>query len=126
MAEWKAVSPWRDVTGPAGELRLDDSRAPLERAEADRVVAYLKAGGIVFRNTEKMPDPLAGSDAPVLPLSLRTDGEWIWNDSLTYLVENHCFCPPDDFMEYLRRRDFEPRTPSREDVAEALRAVRGG
>lgn len=33
--------------------------------------------------------------------------------------------PPDDFMEYLRQRNFEPRTPSREEVAKALRAVRG-
>lgn len=123
MTDWKVVSPWKEGATPSEEWQLDDSRLPLTEADAEKVAAYLRSGGVIFRNTEKIPDPLGNASALVVPLSLLTDGEWIWNESLTYFVATHRFCPSDEFMSYLRQRDFEPRVPSAEQVAEALAAI---
>lgn len=125
MTEWKVVSPWRTDQLLGDELILDYTRSQLSDDEADKVVSYLRSGHVVFRNTEKLVDPLGDTESLVVPLSLLTDGEWIWEESLTYFVAEHNFCPPDHFMSYLRERNFEPRTPSREQaaaVSEALQA----
>ena len=70
-----------------------------------------------------MADPLSDSDATVVPLSIWTDGEWIWPDALTYFVKMHRIAPADDFMHYLRSRDFEPRQPTEAEVKAAWEAI---
>ena len=57
------------------------------------------------------------------PDVLWTDGEWIWNDSLTYFVKKYRIASADDFMRYLRRRDFEPRRPTEAEIKAAWEAI---
>ena len=60
------------------------------------------------------------------PDVLWTDGEWIWNDSLTYFVKKYRIASADDFMRYLRRRDFEPRRPTEAEIKAAWEAAAAG
>jgi hypothetical protein len=125
--DWKVVSPWSsdwEPTSADARPQLDDSRPRLDESEAAKVVTYLEAGSFVSRMTRpSLPDPLSGSETPVVPVSIRTDGEWIWNDSLTYFVKMYRIAPTDEFMRYLRSRDFEPRPSTEADVRAAWEAI---
>lgn len=126
MTGWKFVSPWMPDEEPtSGDRRfvVDDSRPRLGESEVAKVVAFLESGSIVLRTTKRIPDPLSDSDAPVVPVTLRTDGEWIWNDSLTYFIKKYRIAPADGFMHYLRCRDFAPRRPTEAEVKAAWQAI---
>ncbi len=127
MTEWKTISPWKPdwrPSAPGERPPVDDSRPRLSDADAAAVAAYLDVGQFVMRTTKLHPDPLSDSDTPVVPSSLLTDGEWIWNDSLTYFVKTYHIAPREEFLAYLQARQFQPRDPAHIDVAGALAFIR--
>jgi hypothetical protein len=126
MTDWKVVSPWRSDWEPTSSDEwppVDDRRPRLDEAEAAKVVGFLESGSIVLRRTKRIADPLSNSDALVVPMSIWTDGEWIWPDALTYFVKTHRIAPADDFMRYLGNRDFEPRRPTEAEIKAAWEAI---
>lgn len=52
-------------------------------------------------------DMIEGSDE-VVPYSVRSDGVWIWNDSLLYYLREHNVGLPAEFVDFYRDRGFEP------------------
>ena len=65
-------------------------------------------------------DPLAADDEPRIPVTRHTDGEWIWDESLLYYVQNYQLAPPEEFLTYLRARNYEPRMPSTSEIVRML------
>ena len=102
------VSLWREDPG-TGVLRVDGSRPHLSEQDRAAAVAYLRAGHVTLHTTTLIEDPLETDGRLRVPINQRTDGEWIWDDTLLYFVEKYSFTPPDEFMAYLRARKFKPR-----------------
>lgn len=127
MTDWKVVSPWRSDWEPATPDEVppvDDSGPRLSDEEAARLIGYLDAAKIVLRTTKLGVDPLSDTGAPVVPTSLRTDGEWIWNDSLTYFVKTYHIAPKDEFLNHVRERGYQMPDLSTIDAEGVLRFLR--
>jgi hypothetical protein len=76
-----------DGHDPSGRPWFSPSRLRLVApGRRERIAEYLDAGRMVVRATGKAPDPLATSEEPVVPLSWRTDGRWVWQDALAHYV----------------------------------------
>lgn len=92
--------------------------------EAARVGAYLEAGATVMHTTVRGADMLDG-DAPVIPLTIRTDGQYVWTGPVTYYVQTYGVAPDDEFLAYLRAREYEVRVPTDAEVAAAAQLILG-
>jgi hypothetical protein len=78
------------VTGPGfapGHPVIDDI------GDRERVLGYLRGGTPVLTTTAGMPDILDPAAGPVVPTSFRTDGAWIWTDTVAYYLSRHGLAP---------------------------------
>jgi hypothetical protein len=97
--ELAAVFDFADpVSGPGfapDHAVLDD---PDER---ERILAYLRGGVPVLLTTAAMPDILDPAAGAVVPANFRTDGEWIWTDSVDYYLSRHGLAPDPRLTEHI-------------------------
>jgi hypothetical protein len=86
------------VTGPGfapGHPMVDD---PVER---DQLLAYLRGGYPVLTTTTGMTDVLDQEAGAVVPTSFRTDGEWIWTDTVEYYLNRHGLAPDAELTAHI-------------------------
>jgi hypothetical protein len=107
-------------TGPgfhAGHRVVTDS------AERDRLLKYLTSGTPVLTTTARARDVLDPDAGQVVPTSFRTDGEWIWTDTVAYYLEQHGVAPDEDLAAHIEARrqagDADAETDDETAVAAA-------
>jgi|SRR5580658_5011386 hypothetical protein len=98
---------WATVAAPEFEVaRVFDFADPVagpgfapdhavidDQAERDRLLAYLRAGHPILMTTAGMTDILDPAAGAVVPTSFRTDGDWIWTDTVVYYLSRHSLAP---------------------------------
>ncbi|GAA1921214.1 hypothetical protein GCM10009775_12100 [Microbacterium aoyamense] len=109
----KQVSVFRAGSEPPliAEERLTDE-------EACRIGAYLEAGAVVMHTNTLGTDVLDG-DAKVVPLTIRTDGEFVWTGPVTYYVKKYGVAPDADFLAHVRACDYRVRVTTELEIAAA-------
>ncbi|MDH6108927.1 hypothetical protein P3T36_006280 [Kitasatospora sp. MAP12-15] len=109
------------VTGPgfaADHPRITDP------AERTALLDYLRAGPAVLMTPMLMDDVLEPSRLGRVPMSYRTDGVWIWTDTITYYLEEYGLAPEPGLLAHLRQRVRAGVGPSADADADVLeRAV---
>jgi hypothetical protein len=88
------------VTGPgfaADHPRIDDPAA------RGRLVRYLVSAPLVLTTLAAMSDVIDPARGAVVPMDYRTDGTWIWTDTVTYYLKEHALAPADTrFHQHIR------------------------
>ncbi|MCX4745827.1 hypothetical protein OG455_09870 [Kitasatospora sp. NBC_01287] len=103
------------VTGPAFERdhpRLADGP---ERAV---VADYLRSGPHVLMTPMLMDDVLDPERRGVVPMSYRTDGEWIWTDTIAYYLDEYGLAPESGLLAHIRAQGEGPRAEPPYEVLE--------
>jgi hypothetical protein len=98
----------------------DDHPVIADLDQRRRLSDYLKAGRPVFSTTARDVDRVDRARGKVVPLSFRTDGTWIWTDTVTYYLENYGLEPDTDLVSHITANGF--RCPDVND-ATARRAL---
>lgn len=75
-------------------------------AERDSVLSYLRAAATILSTTGKAPDVFDDAAGDVVPMSLRSDGEWVWSDAHGYYLERYGLVTDQAFLDHIRRRDY--------------------
>jgi hypothetical protein len=105
-------------TGPSFDedhLRLADGP---ERAE---VADYLRSGPHVLMTPMLMDDVLDPERRGVVPMSYRTDGEWIWTDTIAYYLDEYALAPEPGLLAHIRAQaDVRRPAPSGEVLERAV------
>lgn len=118
----KHVSVWQPAPGETAEdERPALSEERLSAAEASKIGAYLESGAVVMHTTVRGIDIL-GDDEPVVPMTIRTDGVYVWVGPVTYYVQTRRVAPDAEFLRYVRARDYEVRVPDEAEIQDALDA----
>lgn len=105
-------------SSPSERAPLNEERLSLE--DAAPVGAYLENATVIMHTTDRTRDLLADNDEKVVPLTIRTDGEYVWPGPVAFYVRKYAVAPQREFIEYVRARNFELRIPSEQEVKEAL------
>lgn len=95
-------------TGPAFDPehpRVDD---PQERA---RLVAYLDSGAMLLHTTAAIDDIVRTDRVGVVPMNFRTDGIWIWTDTVSYYLKRYGLAPEPAFLEHIAAQEYRPPAP---------------
>lgn len=72
--------------------------------ERDQLLTYLRGGHAVLTTTATMDDILDGSVGSVVPTSFRTDGEWIWTDTVEYYLSQYGLAPDAELSEHIQHQ----------------------
>ncbi len=85
-------------TGPGFE---PGHRVVTDTVERDRMLHYLTSGTTVLHTTARTQDVLNPDAGQVVPTSFRTDGEWIWTDTVAYYLEQHGLAPDEELAAHI-------------------------
>ena len=92
------VDPRRGPVFDTGHTRLDDPA----------ILSYLDAGTVVLATTEQAGDVVDSARGNVVPMTYRTDGAWIWTDTVSYYLREHSLAPDADLVAHIRAAGAPP------------------
>lgn len=107
--EFDSVDPG---AGPAFDA---DHPILSEGDEPRRVLDYLRGAEVLLATTGVEPDLFDSTLGDVVPQSFRTDGAWIWTDTVTYYLQTYRLSPEIGLLQHIRSRNY--RLPDLDDVA---------
>jgi hypothetical protein len=100
-----ALAPVFDFVDPvSGPGFAPDHAAIEDRLERERLLDYLRGGGLILATTATTDDILDLAAGAVVPASFRTDGEWIWTDAAEYYLSRHRLAPDRRLTAHIRQR----------------------
>jgi hypothetical protein len=94
-----------------------------DEAEKDRLLAYLRGGHAVLTTTATMDDILDPDAGPVVPTSFKTDGEWIWTDTVEYYLNRHDVVPDAELTRHIAAQVGRGQLVPDTDTDTAIRAA---
>jgi hypothetical protein len=104
------------VTGPRFDEDHEWLGHPGDGSARDVVQNYLDDGVLLLGSTDVMQDVITPQLGAVVPMSFRTDGRWIWTDTVAYYVREYGLAPDRRLLDHiLERRTMVPALVS--DVA---------
>jgi hypothetical protein len=106
------VVPVFDGVDPETGPRFDAGHVRLAAAERTVVAAYLYGAEVVMHTTATMIDVMNPDRGEVVPLSFRTDGEYIWPEAVAYYVDQHGLAPYGPLLEAIRSAGYQPSRPT--------------
>lgn len=120
---------------PASEIRVarvvDEAPRPSpsrplvpDENERARLVAYLDAGTELPVRTGVVVDVVDPRVGPMVPAAFRTDGAWVWTDSVSYHLRVHHFAPEPEFFDHLRGVEGLPPALDTVTLGRAVEALR--
>lgn len=98
--DFDSVDP---VTGPA----FDPDHPTLSAGdEAGRVLDFLESGDVLLGTTAREHDIFDGSLGEVVGQTFRTDGTWIWTDTVAYYLRTYALAPDPELLAHIRRTGY--------------------
>ncbi|MBB5159980.1 hypothetical protein [Saccharopolyspora phatthalungensis] len=104
---WTAEPPPRihlarvfDGADPAQGPYFEPDHPRLRGADSERVLAFLRSGEVVLSNDGMMDDVVRSDQVGTVPVNFRSDGTWIWTDSITYYLDRYHLSPEPDLVEH--------------------------
>lgn len=85
---------------------LRDAVRPVAHPDAERIVAYLKAGVGLAGVGCYVGDVLNPSAQFAISPGLETDGVWLWRADLAYYVATYHVELPDEFVTHMRKNGW--------------------
>jgi hypothetical protein len=98
-----------DAESPSGKPMFSPARLRIpELVRRQRLASYLGQGRLVVRASGHTADPFDPERGPVVPLSYRTDGTWIWQEALAYYVLQRGVAPELELLCHIEERGYRP------------------
>ncbi|AGL14089.1 hypothetical protein L083_0579 [Actinoplanes sp. N902-109] len=116
------VAPVFDSVDSLG-ARFDADHARLTAADLEHVAAYLEAGAPVLATASRLPDVVEPQRGAVVPMSYRTDGHWLWTESVAYYLRTYGLAPAPDLLAHVRAQGAALPAPGAVGEHRALAAL---
>jgi len=92
-----------DDDGPKLKNQIRDKSGEEEVS----IIKYLNSGILYIASPGIVMDVLQESDNIICAPHIFTDGVWAWPGDLSYYVKNYHVELPQEFMEYVERKDYK-------------------
>jgi hypothetical protein len=77
-----------------------------DAGERKQIIDYLYGGTPVLTTAARMDDVVDPSQVGVVPMTFRTDGTWIWTDSVAYYLREHGLSPEPDLLAHIQQTQY--------------------
>lgn len=74
----------------------------LEGEDLQQVAAWLDAGSPVLSTTARLEDAVEPERGEVVPMTYRTDGRWLWPESVLYYLLTYGLAPEPELLAHIR------------------------
>ncbi|MER8041260.1 hypothetical protein [Streptomyces sp. NPDC094032] len=101
--EFQLAAVFDHVDPVAGPGFAEDHPVVTDPDTLALLLKRLKAGAPVLVTPLLMNDALDAGRTAAVPMSFRTDGRWIWTDTVTYYLEEYGLAPEPGLLAHLRR-----------------------
>lgn len=91
--------------------------------ERSAILEYLAAGVPLILTAERGADLVSPARGRVVPLSLRTDGRWVWSDAIAYYLDEYGLAPDGGLSAAIRAGDHRMPEVSAAALHRALAAI---
>jgi hypothetical protein len=114
-----------DTVDPAtGPGFAPGHRLVADQADRDGLLAYLRGSAVLLHTTARLDDVVDRSRRGAVPASFRTDGHWVWTDTVAYYLEAHGLEPDPDLAAHIRAHGYQPPEVTEAGLRRAMEAVR--
>jgi hypothetical protein len=86
--------------------QFDAGHPQLFGDELELAARYLESGSPLLTTTERMPDVVDPQRGQVVPMNYRTDGSWVWTDTVTYYLRVYGLSPDPDLLAHMRSAGY--------------------
>jgi hypothetical protein len=121
--EIKVARVFDEVDPEDGPKFAPDRPTIADEDERERLIDYLESGTELLVTTATMDDVVDPERGAVVPTSFRTDGTWVWTDTVTYYLHQHNLAPDPELLEHIRAVDGLPRRADSVSLGRALKAL---
>ncbi|MBL7253235.1 hypothetical protein JKJ07_02815 [Actinoplanes sp. LDG1-01] len=80
----------------------------LRLRDCQPILDYLDGGAPVLGTEGRLPDVVEPGRGEVVPMSYRTDGQWLWTDSVAYYLRVYGLAPETDLLAHIRASGERP------------------
>jgi hypothetical protein len=94
-----------------------------DAVERDQILGYLRGGYPALLTTATIGDILDPAAGSVVPTGVRTDGEWIWADTVTYYLDRYRLAPDTELTAHIRSQIAAGQTTPDTDRETAIAAA---
>ncbi|WP_410586405.1 hypothetical protein [Amycolatopsis sp. lyj-23] len=113
-----------EVDADSGPRFAPDHAKIADDDERARLVEYLDSGTELLVTTGTLGDIVDPARGRVVPMNFRTDGSWIWTDTVTYYLRTHQLAPEAELLRHLRGVGGPPQPLDTVTLSRALAALR--
>ena len=82
-------------------------QSPAARPDEDRALGYLARGVLIGVAMCVETDPLSDPPTMIGPPNARTDGVWLWPETLSYYVRRYHVRLPEELLAHMRQNGWE-------------------
>ena len=107
---------WAEHCGEGFPYFVDQPKNVLSESESILVAAYLENCPVWIASPGIVYSPLDGHIAG--SMSVKTDGEWAWQDTTAYYVREYRISPPLEFIRHIQSRSYIFPSEKEIDVAQ--------
>ncbi|MFG1610455.1 hypothetical protein [Actinoplanes sp. NPDC049265] len=89
-------------TGPY----FQDQHPKLDGYERDAALNFLDSGHMLVTTPQLQIDVMDPQRGAVVPMNFRTDGVWVWTDTVAYYLREHGLAPDQELLAHAREASF--------------------
>lgn len=112
-----------EVDPDDGPRFAPDHEKIIDEEERASLLNYLEAGTELLVTSGTMADIVDPELGSVVPMDFRTDGSWVWTDTVSYYLRTHHLAPDSDFLEHIRNAGGPPPALDTVLVTRAMEAL---
>jgi hypothetical protein len=94
-----------------------------DEREREKILRYLDSGPVLLATTSILTDALDPRRGAVVPMSFRTDGTWIWTDTIAYYLREHRLAPEPGLLRHIQEAGGLPSDLDAVTMHRALRVL---
>ncbi|MFB7911510.1 hypothetical protein ACFC1T_34270 [Kitasatospora sp. NPDC056076] len=118
--EFRLAAVFGTVDPVAGPGFAPDHPLVRDAGQRAALLAYLRSGVEVLVTPMLMDDVFDTSRRGAVPMNYRTDGEWIWTDTVAYYLEEYDLAPEPGLLAHLLGRTGPCPQPSPQALGRAV------
>ncbi|KFU75209.1 hypothetical protein SAMN04489729_7094 [Amycolatopsis lurida] len=122
-AEIKVARVFDEVDPENGPRFASDHETMDDEDERTWILEYLDSGIELLVTTGTMGDIVDPAQGSVVPMNFRTDGVWVWTDTVTYYLETHHLAPDSELLEHIRAAGGLPSSLDTVTLGRAVAAL---
>lgn len=112
------IGAFREIEENSAYPSIRESLSSTPHPDKSRILRYLNNGHLHFASSGYHDDVINPTNIEFIPNQSRTDGVYGWSDAAIYYVDKYNLILPDEFIQHMKKNNWEVPSDIDESVFE--------